>query len=414
MSFNPYMQPFSDEQIAAVQQIANGVYNSKKMTTVWWKPETEQYFLANNPHSEEPDYGIAITKPHEIVRARSQIAKMGGAAMLDSNELDKYTYGYITNEFLTQAVGLNHSLAKLQKQYENTGDESALMSGGTITAQDYPALVDVMIDTSVEEIVVKDFVILQAIPRKPWDKLTYTFDSKTPFRNTYRLGELDVADSRSVSYGRGSINLMKAEGRVSLSIWVKLAIRQHDIEGDNTSMIDQDWDRGFSEELSTTLQGFTNQAAAGAYDVLAGGAFYHTTNPLVRIETDTLSIRAAGGEADTLIMNSKTFRIFTDNAWIRDNSSTIFGTTPNFDKRKSRVATVNKLPGFTVYIDEVVPTGSIIILDGNKAAVWLDGPRSNRIVESNYGNIVDTIHDRWYGSGIKFAGMGVEETGTTT
>ena len=415
MSYNysSYAQPFTDEQIAAIQQISSGVYANKKQTTVWYRPELDQYFLALNPASQDPDYGIAITKPHMMKAAKQAIAKMGGSAMMDSTALDKWIYAPIKNEFLGQAVGLNERLNQLQRQFEQTGDEAALVSGGTITMQDYPALADVMIDTTVEEIVVNDFVILDAFNRKPWDKTTYTFDSKTPFRNTYRLGELDTADSRSISYGRGSINLMKAEGRVSVSIWVKMAIRQHDIEGDNTSMIDQDWDRGFSDEASTVLQTFTNQAAAGAYDVLAGGAFYHTTNPMVRFETDTLSIRAAGAEADTLIMNSKTYRILTDNAWMRTNSATIFGETEPFQKKKSRRVTNSKLPGFQILIDELVPTGSIIIM-ARKAVQWLDGPRSNRIVESNMGQIVDTVHDRWYAGGVKFSGMGVEETGTVT
>ena len=413
MAFNSYSQQFSDEQLSQIRSIANGVYAEKKMTTTWYRPEKGQYYLALNPQAVDPQYDIAITKPKEMEKARLALAKLmvGGGA--SSTEKDHFTYSPIKNEFLNQAVGFNQALDRLAKEYDQTGDEGRLISGGTITTQDYPAMANVMLDTSVEELVVRDFVILQAFNRKPWDKLTYTFDSKTPFRNTYGLGELDVADSRSISYARGSIPLQKAEGRISLSIWVKLAIRDHDIEGDNQGLIEQDWERGFSQEASTTLQLYANQAAAGAYDVLAGGAFYHTTNPHVRFEADTLSIRNAGGEANILIMNRKTYRVLTDNAWMRTNSATIFGETMNFDKTKARVVTNAKLPGFTIYIDEVVPTGSIIIAD-KRGHIWLDGPRSNRIVESNYGNIVDTLNDRWYGSGIKFAGFGVEETGTVT
>lgn len=411
MAFNSYNQQFTDEQLAQIRNEASNVYANKKMTTTWYKPSKGQYFLALNPHSPDPSFDIPITKPNEMKTSKQALRKLGGSA--SSAEIDKYKFRPIRDEFLNQAVGLNQALERIAKEYEQTGDESKLLGAGTITAQDYPAIANVMIDTTVEELVVKDFVILQAFNRKPWDKLTYGFDSKTPFRNTYGLGELDVADSKSIAYGRGSIPMQKGEGRVSLSIWVKLAIRDHDIEGDNTGLIEQDWDRGFSNEAATTLQLYTNQAAAGAYDVLAGGAFYHTTNPAVRFETDTLSIRTAGGMADILVMNAKTFRILTDNAWMRPNSATIFGSTENFDKTKTRVLTYAKLPGFTIYIDETMPTGSIIIAD-RRGHIWLDGPRSNRIVESNFGNIVDTLNDRWYGSGIKFSGFGVEETGTTT
>ena len=408
MSFNSYNQQFSDEQLNAIRNIAGGVYDQKKMTTVWYKPTKDQYFLALNPKSKEPDYGIAITKEGMMSKSRKQLA---GAS--SSTEKDRFTYQPIKDEFLDQAVRLNEALNRIKKDYDMTGDESRLMGAGTITTADYPALANVMIDTTVEDLVVKDFVVLDAFTRKSWDKLVYTFDSKTPFRNTYGLGELDVADSRSISYARGTIPLQKAEGRVSVSIWVQMAIRDHNIETDNTSMIEQDWDRGFSAEASTVLQQYTNQAAGGTYDVVAAGAFHSTTNPSVRLDADTASIRTAGGQANILVMNSKTFRVLTENTWMRNSSTSMLGTTENYSPTRSRTLTYAKLPGFTIYIDETIPTGSIIIAD-RRGHIWLDGPRSTRTLESNFGNIVDTLVDRWYGAGIKFAGFGVEETGTAT
>ena len=55
-----------------------------------------------------------------------------------------------------------------------------------------------MIDTTIKELIARDFVLLQAVTRKAWAKTVYTHDSLTPYRNTYDLGELDVADSTSV------------------------------------------------------------------------------------------------------------------------------------------------------------------------------------------------------------------------
>ena len=61
MSFNPY-QTLTPEQIQAVKQIANGQIDNKRMTTTWYNPEEECYYLANDPRSQQPDYGVRITK----------------------------------------------------------------------------------------------------------------------------------------------------------------------------------------------------------------------------------------------------------------------------------------------------------------------------------------------------------------
>lgn len=409
MSFNSYQteQQFTDEQVQQIRSLANGVYNEKKFTTIWYKPQTDDYWLALNPKSEEPDYGVRITKEGEMKRAKKNLIGASSSA-----EVDHAKYQPFTNEFLPQAVNFNQRLEQLAKEYRDTGDLGKLIGGGTITTADYTAINNVMLDTTVETLVAKDFVILDAFTRKSWDKLVYTFDSKTPYRNTYGLGELDVANSTSISYARGTINLQKAEGHVSVSIWVQMAVRDHNIETDNTELIEQDWDRGFATEGSTTLQLYTNQAAGGLYDALTGE--HNTTNPATRFDADTLSIRNAGGMANILCMNSKTFRVLYENSWMKTaGQATPLGANQAYTPVSARVISLSKMPGFTIYIDETLPTGSIIIAD-KRGALWLDGPRSTRTVESNMGNIVDTLVDRWYGSGIRFSGFGVEETGTAS
>jgi len=410
MAFNPYNQQFTDAQLQQIRNISAGVYSEKKQTTIWYRPEEDAYYEALNPKSEVPDYGKQITKPNQMSMAKQALQKLGGSA--SSTDKDHFTYQPFRDEYLQQVVGFNQGLERLKKDYQQTGDLAKLIGGGTITSADYSAISNVLLDTTVETLVAKDFVILDAFTRKPWDKLVYTFDAKTPFRNTYGLGELDTANSTSISYARSNINLQKAEGHVSVSIWIQMAVRDHNIETDNTELIEQDWDRGFAVEGSTTLQLYTNQAAAGLYDAITGE--HNTTNPATRFDADTASIRTAGGMANILAMNSKTYRVLYENSYMKiTGQATPLGSNQAYTPTSARVVNLTKMPGFTVYIDETLPTGSIIIAD-KRGALWLDGPRSTRTVESNFGNIVDTIIDRWYGSGIRFAGFGVEETGTAS
>jgi len=412
MSFNPY-QTLTAEQIQAVKQIANGQIENKRMTTTWYNPEEECYYLANDPRSQQPDYGIRITKPHAFRPAFRQLT--GGSAdgtRLTATQVDELRFNPFTDEMADQAVQAYSKLDRLRKQYAQTRDP-ALIGAGTVTMADYSALNNVMIDTTIKELVPRDYVLLQAVSRKAWAKTVYTHDSLTPYRNTYDLGELDVADSTSVALTRGTINLKKAQGRVSVSIWVGMAIRDHDMAAENERLVDADFERGFSVEVATTLLGATNQAAGGAWDVIAGGAFSSTTNPMGAFLTASGVVRTNGGVANTAAMNSKTFMAMSQNTYMRQGGSSVVTQVQPLENTSARITTHPMLPGYTIYIDELLPDGSVIVYDKG-AVIFLEGPSSTRTVESNFGTIRDTVSDKWYGSGIKIAGQLREITGTTS
>jgi len=397
MSYNPYSnQALTFEQEQAMRNIASSVYASKKMTTVWYMPEKDQYWAAENPHSETPSLGYALTKPGEWSASRAALRKLGGSA--SSTDKDHYTHQPFTNEALPMAVNFYQKL-----------------DAGTITTQDYPLMTDTFVDTEVFDLVNRDFGLLQAVTRKSWDKLTYTADDRTPYRNTFGMAELDTSPSRSISYSTTTTALKKAQGRTSVSRWLDLAIRRRNIRQDNESIIDADFERGFTAELLTTLATATDNAVAGAWDAVAGGAFHMTNDPYADIYTDATTIRTAGGKANTLIMNSQTYYTLAKNSWMRVSAGTSIvsagpGTTP---VGSAGPLTHPALPGYQIFIDETVAKGDIYILD-KRAALWLDGPRSTRIVEDNAHNVVDTYSDYWYGSVLRVSTWIVQETGTVT
>jgi hypothetical protein len=410
MSFNPY-QTLTAEQIQAVKAIANGQIENKRMTTTWYNPEEECYYLANDPRSQQPDYGVRITKPHAFRPAFRQLTG-GSASNLSETQKDELRYNPFTDEMADQAVQLYSKMDRLRKEYARTRDP-ALIGAGTVTSADYSALNNVMIDTTIKELIARDYVLMQAVTRKAWAKTVYTHDSLTPFRNTYDLGELDVSDSASVAITRGTINLKKAQGRVSVSIWAGMAIRDHDMAAENERLVDADFERGFSVEIATTLAAGTNQATGGAWDVIAGGAFQSTTNPSAAFLTASGVIRTNGGTPNTLAMNSKTWSAMVQNTYMRQGGSSVVSQIPPLEATSARVTGHPMLPGYTIYIDELLPDGSVYDYD-KSAVIFLEGPSSTRTVESNFGTIRDTISDKWYGSGIKIAGQIREITGAAT
>ena len=161
--------------------------------------------------------------------------------------------------------------------------------------------------------------------------------------------------------------------------------------------------------MASTLGGFTDQATGGAYDIIAGGAFHSTTNPATRFDTDSASIRTAGGRADTLVMNTKSYRALIQNTFMRLSGSPTLSLGQEIAPVGTFRTTHQLLPGYTIFIDELVADDNILIYD-KRSPTFIEGPTSMRNIELNYGQIKDTVSDRWYGSGNKVSGWGVEET----
>jgi hypothetical protein len=397
MSYNAYSNSLSFEQDQAMKQIANRVYAEKQMTRVTYNPETDTYHKSLNPHSDTFDWknDPQITKPGEWTRA-----KQGLVGASSSTEKDHYTYQPFRNEFAPMAVEFNEMIKK------------ALVGGGTISTADYPLMTDTVVDSTMYDIVVRNFNLLPAVTRKAWGKLTYTADDRTPYRNTFGMGEFDVAPSTSISYATTTINLKKAQGHVSISKWVDLAIRRHDIRGDNESIIDADFERGFTADLLTTLGGFTDDGVAGVYDTLTNE--HNAYNPFADFYTDASTIRTAGGKADTLVMNSQTYYGLVNNTYLRVSGSSLISQGPAFQPVGSMGPITHPgLPGYRIFIEETIAKGTIFIMD-SRAALFLDGPRSTRTVEDNMHNVVDTLSDYWYGSGLRVSTWGIEMTGSVT
>jgi len=395
-----------------MREIADSQIANKSDTTTWFNPVEQRYFKALNPKSMTPDYGIPITNPGKMKglgREHKAISNLQGAAA-STTELDESRYkGVFTNDAEDDAVNFYDRFDKARKQYYQSKDLAQFIGAGTVTASDYSAIANVMLDQTVLELIQRDFIILDAFNRKSWDKLVYTFDSKTPYQNVGGLGELDIVPSTSITYARSSATLQKAQGHVSVSIWAGLAVRDHNIETDNTSIVNADFARIFATEAATVLTGFANQATAGAYDIIAGGAFHSTTNPAVRFDADSKSIYNAGGKANTIVVNTQSYRALVQNTFMRLSGSPTLSLGQEIAATHAFQTTHQLLPGYSIFVDELATDDNLFIYD-KRAAEFLEGPSSMRNVELNYGQIRDTVTDRWYKGLIRQSTWGVEET----
>lgn len=379
----------------------------KTKTTTWWKPENNTYWSTKNPDPNNPHYDVFVCNGSTIGTGLNAL-KGASAKDLSSTEIDNYRHGAISPEFLDQSNRFWSDVDKAQKM--NARGET--LGAGVITTQDYSDIANVMVDATSYEKIARDFILEQAVTKKSWNKLVYTADDYTPYLNEADMGENDVMEPRSIDYDRVQLQLLKAQGHVKASKWAELAIRDHNVIQDNFSIVDADFPRIFATNIATNLLGFADNAAAGAYDVIAGGAFHSTTNPMTEFLLDSSTIRTAGGVANTIALNSKTYQALVQNTFMRVGGSVI-STVPALTNAGARVVTHPLLPGYTIYIDELLTNGHIFVYD-KRGFEFIQGPTRTATLNDDYNYFVSQIHDRWYNSFIRITGWGSQQTGASS
>lgn len=404
-------QIYTEEQ---VRQLARDETNRslKKhlKSTTWFNPVESKFYEADNPNIEnEPQYDRYVADGKTFGYGVSQLNTKG--AGLNSTEIDNYQYGGIANEYLQQAQLMWEDFAKLKKQMKGDFTSAdAIKGAGVITTQSYPALANIMVDSQVLELLARDFVLEQAVTRKTSDKLTWTGYNITPYLNEGDLGELDLIDARELSYEQKQISLKKAQGHVAASKWAEMAIRDRPIVQDNFSIIDADFPRIYATEIAAGLTAFADVGATGQYDVIGAGDFHSTTIPQNDFLTHSATIRTAGGRANTLAMNSSVFQALVQNTFMRAGDVT-FAAVPALTNTGSRTATHSMLPGYSIYIDELLPNSTIYQYD-KQGIIFIQGPSRTSTVDDNKNWIVSQIVDHWYGVGLRATSFGIEITTT--
>jgi hypothetical protein len=390
-----------------INQLIEEKLSKKTKSTVWHNPVSDTYWQANNPSSYEPSYDQYVCDGKVVGRGLDTL-KGASNNNLTGTEIDNARFSGISDEFLDQANRMWSDIDKARK----LSMQGQPLGAGVITTTDYAAIANVIVDSTTFELVTRDFALQDAVTPKTSQNLTYSFDDTTPYLNEADVGENDVIDPRQISYTRGSVTLKKAQGHVKASRWAELAARDHNVTQDNFSIVAADFPRIFNTDIATTMAGFTDNAAAGAYDVIAAANFHSTTNPMTEFTVDSAAIRTAGGMANTMAMNSLSYYTLAQNTYMRTGG--FFGTLQPFQNAGARSGITHPMfPGFTIYIDELMSKGDIHVYD-KRAIEFITGPSRTATVNNDEQYFVSQIHDRWYTSHLRVATWGSEQTGTVT
>ena len=374
--------------------------------TVWYNPSTNLFHL-DPSNSSRPNYEGPVMADYAQHIKNIDTARTKGAS--SSTIQDTLDFGHVSDEFQDLYVQMYDTWAQLSKQ-------GKAKSAGVITMKDYASIANQIVSQEMLDLTVRDFALEGAAATS---KTATTIEIALPDRITGALwstglGEFDITDTVNISYAAGTTTLQKAQVHVASSIWVNMVERRHDVVADTLKQARAEEPRIMETAIASILSGFADTPSGGAWDILAGGALHHTTNPLTLLFTNTSTIYGGGGDPNVLVMSPKTLQVLISNTWMSTAGPMQYGqpvSTPT--SVTGRTLTHPKLPGYSIVVSRNVPDA--IVYQYDKRTVWaITGPQRTGTYEKNPGYIEGTILDKWYGTAIVEATLGKEITTATS
>jgi hypothetical protein len=400
IEYNPYTET-PNLRSAVAQELAR-----QKAHTIWYNPETFDYHLSLT-NSPIPDYtGPKVTNRETIQRMK----KLKAAGSLSE---DQARFNIYEKEFQDDAVVLDDYVEEVK-----AGRIGKVQAGAIISAQHFrsTAIVNQILSNEVVEFTFRDYQLMNAVSKETTQFIEVALPDEltTVGGVTMGMNEFDTPDSLSVDYSQATTRLKKSGVNIEISIWFDLVSRRRDVIADINKYIPIDWEKKYNEEIATQLfTPMTNVAASVAFDVIAASG-RNTAIPQRVLQAQAILIRNAGGKPNKLAMNSTTLEVLTTNTWMGEGG---FYSQPGPAlgpaDQTGRTLTHPKLVGYSITIDENLPTGSIYQWD-DRTTRWYNGPQRTANYEDVKGSFKGTVMEKWYGSVLWKASLAREHTGTTT
>lgn len=400
IEYNPYTET-PNLRSAVAQELAR-----QKAHTIWFNPETRDYHLSLT-NSPLPDYtGPKVTNSDTIANMR----KLKAAGSLSE---DQARFNIYEKEFQDDAVVLDDYVQEV-----NAGRLGKAQAGAIISAQHFrsTAIVNQILSNELVEFTFRDYQLMNAVSKETTQFIEVALPDEltTVGGVTMGLNEFDTPDSISVDYSQATTRLKKSGVNIEISIWFDLVSRRRDVIADINKYIPIDWEKKYNEEVASTLfTPMTDVAASPAFDVI-GASGRNTAIPQRVLQAQAILIRNAGGKPNRLAMNSTTYEVMTTNTWMGEGG---FYAQPGPSLGPADLAgrslTHPKLPGYSITIDENLPTGSIFQYD-DRTTRWYNGPQRTANYEDVKGSFKGTVMEKWYGSVLWKAALAKQHTGVTT
>lgn len=368
MNLQSYIKGLVDE---AVKAKATG-YDQKQPAGVALNPE-KQIFKHNKSG--------AIVKPYEVyetiqgyegippwtitdeitpIMNAKQFAINASKFAEGSVNSDTMLFGHISKDWQERAKKIYSKLKYAQGSVITSGDFSDIFK----QAQMLVSLVN------LEE---RTYTLDQSFNTVQSADILVELDTYHRFQlGGYDKGEFDTVDPLKGSYETQQIIMRKAMGSLEWSDESMMIPWRQNVMGDHLQNLTSDFRRIIVEKVATEFTSIATETTGGgsllAFD---SGTEHSTVNPFTIIGTAASEIDDPPnhGMARIIAMHPTTWRKFLMNSWNRG----MFNPVGVGQTQPTVIVGPRGLEDFVIYLDKVLPTGKIWIIDPQYAFI-IQGP----------------------------------------
>lgn len=294
---------------------------------------------------------------------------------------DTMLFGHISDEWKQRA----------QRFYEKL----KYATGSVITSGDFGLLKQAQMLVSLVNVQERTYTIDQSFNTVQSADIQVDIDTYNRFQlGGFDKGEFDTVDPIKGSYDTQSIIMRKAMGSLEWSDESLMVNWRQNVIGDHMQNLVSDFRRIIVEKVAAQYTGITTETTGGgsllAFD---SGTEHSTINPFLLIGNAASEIDDPPnyGKARVLAMHPTTWRKFLMNSWGRS----LFSPVGVGQTQPTVIVGPRGLEDFVIYLDKVIPTGKIFIIDPQFAYI-IQGPVMTENVRDSYHGSNAVIIRNWH------------------
>src|SRR4029079_18574913 len=282
---------------------------------------------------------------------------------------EKFAQGSVNADFLLY----NHIYPEFQELAKRYYAAQKYAMGSVITSGDYTPIKQAQMLVSLVNLEERTYTIDQSFKTVQSSDIIVDIDTYKRFQ----LGGFDKGEFESVGPIKGDyttqrILMRKAMGMLEHTDESMMTPWRHNVMGDALQNLTSDFRRIVAEKVAGEYTGIATETAGGGNLVTFDAGTEHSLiNPFLLIGNAASEIDNPpnNGKAAILAMHPDTWRRFLMNSWGRS----LFSPVGVGQVTGTIINNVRGLEGFTIYLDKVLPTGKIWILDPQYAFI-IQGP----------------------------------------
>jgi hypothetical protein len=376
----------------ALKHKASG-YDQKNVKTTWFNPEKIAF--------KHPKSG-AIVEPYEVYEGiegyegvppwniSNEITPIMNAKKFQVAQ-EKYAKGSVSSDF----VLYNHISKDYQEKAKQLYSQMKYALGSVITSGDFAIIKQAQMLVNLVNNEERTYTLDQSFNTVQSSDIIVDIDTYHRFQlGAYDKGELETVDPLKGSYETQRILMRKAMGSLEWSDESMMMPWRQNVMGDHLQNLTSDFRRIKVEKIATEFTSIATETTGGG-SLLAFDANTErsTVNPFLLIGNAASEIDDPPnyGMARIIAMHPTTWRKFLMNSWGRS----LFSPVGVGQTQPSIIQGPRGLEDFTIYLDKVLPTGKIWIIDPTYAYL-IQGPVMTENVRDSARGANGVIMRDWH------------------